>query len=78
MVQKYLAFAFATPVQFFAGAQFYRGFWHALKRRSGNMDTLIAIGTSAAYFYSRGRDVRPVAASRSRSSTRPRRCSSRS
>lgn len=52
MVGKYLAFALATPVQFYAGAQFYRGFWHALKRRSGNMDTLIAIGTSAAYFYS--------------------------
>jgi len=52
MVQKYIAFAFATPVQFWAGAQFYRGFWHALKRRTGNMDTLIAIGTSAAYFYS--------------------------
>ena len=52
MVQKYLAFAFATPVQFYAGAQFYRGFFHALKRRTGNMDTLIAIGTSAAYFYS--------------------------
>ncbi len=52
MVAKYLAFAFATPVQFYAGAQFYRGFWHALKRRTGNMDTLIAIGTSAAYFYS--------------------------
>lgn len=52
MVLKYIAFAFATPVQFWAGAQFYRGFWHALKRRRGNMDTLIAIGTSAAYFYS--------------------------
>jgi Cu+-exporting ATPase len=52
MVQKYLAFALATPVQFYAGAQFYRGFYHALKRRMGNMDTLIAIGTSAAYFYS--------------------------
>ncbi|MDO8987774.1 MAG: heavy metal translocating P-type ATPase, partial [Coriobacteriia bacterium] len=52
MVLKYVAFALATPVQFYAGAQFYRGFWHALKRRSGNMDTLIAIGTSAAYFYS--------------------------
>ncbi|MFA5844634.1 MAG: heavy metal translocating P-type ATPase, partial [Coriobacteriia bacterium] len=52
MIGKYLAFALATPVQFIAGAQFYRGFWHALKRRSGNMDTLIAIGTSAAYFYS--------------------------
>jgi P-type Cu+ transporter len=52
MVQKYLAFLLITPVQFYAGARFYRGFWHALKRRSGNMDTLIAIGTSAAYFYS--------------------------
>jgi Cu+-exporting ATPase len=52
MVGKYLAFALATPVQFYAGAQFYKGFWHALKRRTGNMDTLIAIGTSAAYFYS--------------------------
>ncbi|NTW28227.1 MAG: copper-translocating P-type ATPase [Coriobacteriia bacterium] len=52
MAQKYLAFILATPVQFYAGAQFYRGFWYALKRRSGNMDTLIAIGTSAAYFYS--------------------------
>jgi Cu+-exporting ATPase len=52
MVGKWLAFAFSTPVQFVAGAQFYRGFWHALKRRTGNMDTLIAIGTSAAYFYS--------------------------
>jgi len=52
MVQKYLAFLLITPVQFYAGARFYRGFWHALKRRSGNMDTLICIGTSAAYFYS--------------------------
>jgi Cu+-exporting ATPase len=52
MVGRYLAFALVTPVQVVAGAQFYRGFWHALKRRSGNMDTLIAIGTSAAYFYS--------------------------
>ena len=52
MVMKYLAFILATPVQFWAGAQFYRGFWHAIKRRTGNMDTLIAIGTSAACFYS--------------------------
>jgi Cu+-exporting ATPase len=52
MVLKYIAFALITPVQFYAGAQFYKGFWHALKRRTGNMDTLIAIGTSAAYFYS--------------------------
>jgi len=52
MVNKYLGFILTTPVQFIAGAQFYRGFWHAIKRRAGNMDTLIAIGTSAAYFYS--------------------------
>jgi len=51
-VSKYLLFILVTPVQFIAGWQFYRGFWHALKRRSGNMDTLIALGTSAAYFYS--------------------------
>jgi len=49
---KYLGFALATPVQFIAGAQFYRGFYHALKRRTGNMDTLVAIGTGAAYLYS--------------------------
>jgi len=52
MVQKYMAFILSTPVQFIAGARFYRGFWHAIKNRTGNMDTLIAIGTSAAYFYS--------------------------
>ncbi len=52
MVMKYIAFALATPVQIVAGAQFYKGFWHAIKRGSGNMDTLIAIGTSSAYFYS--------------------------
>jgi Cu+-exporting ATPase len=52
LVGKYIMFLLATPVQFVVGAQFYRGMWHALKRRSGNMDTLIAIGTSAAYFYS--------------------------
>ncbi|MBN2248323.1 MAG: heavy metal translocating P-type ATPase [Coriobacteriia bacterium] len=52
MVFKYISFALATPVQLIAGAQFYRGFWHALERRTGNMDTLVAIGTSSAYFYS--------------------------
>jgi Cu+-exporting ATPase len=52
MVFKYIGLVLSTPVQFIAGAQFYRGFYHAIKRRSGNMDTLIAIGTSSAYFYS--------------------------
>ena len=52
MVSKYLMFLLATPVQFIAGARFYKGAWHAIKRRTGNMDLLVAIGTSAAYFYS--------------------------
>lgn len=42
----------ATAVQFSAGLIFYRGAWSALKNRSTNMDTLVALGTSAAYFYS--------------------------
>ena len=52
MVGKYVMFLLATPVQFVAGARFYKGAWHAIKNRAGNMDLLIAIGTSAAYFYS--------------------------
>jgi len=42
----------ATPVQFIAGAGFYKGMWSALKLHTFNMDSLIAIGTSTAYFYS--------------------------
>lgn len=42
----------ATAVQFSAGATFYRGSWYALKNKSANMDVLVALGTSAAYFYS--------------------------
>ncbi|MDP2907642.1 MAG: heavy metal translocating P-type ATPase, partial [Nanoarchaeota archaeon] len=42
----------ATPVQFYIGAQFYKGAWGALKNKTSGMDTLIAMGTSAAYFYS--------------------------
>ena len=39
----------ATPVQFWLGARFYRAGWKALMARTGNMDLLVAIGTSAAY-----------------------------
>jgi Cu+-exporting ATPase len=39
----------ATPVQFWLGARFYRAGWRALKARTGNMDLLVALGTSAAY-----------------------------
>jgi Cu+-exporting ATPase len=42
----------ATPVQFWAGGRFYRGFFKALKHGTADMNTLIAVGTSAAYFYS--------------------------
>lgn len=42
----------ATPVQFFVGAQYYIGAYKALRNRSANMDVLIAMGSSAAYFYS--------------------------
>lgn len=42
----------ATPVQFYIGKQFYVGAYTALRNKSANMDVLIALGTSAAYFYS--------------------------
>jgi Cu+-exporting ATPase len=44
--------ALATPVQFWAGWPFYAGTWTALKHRAADMNTLIAVGTSAAYLYS--------------------------
>ena len=50
--EGYILWALATPVQFIAGFQFYKGAWAALKNKSANMDSLIAMGTSAAYFYS--------------------------
>ena len=49
---KYLLWALATPVQFWAGWHFYKGLWAGLKHKTANMNTLIAVGTSAAYFYS--------------------------
>ena len=45
-------FALATPVQFWAGWQFYRGAWGGLQHGYADMNTLIAVGTSAAYFFS--------------------------
>ena len=49
---EYLLWALATPVQFWAGWRFYKGAWGALKHRTTDMNTLIAVGTSAAYLYS--------------------------
>lgn len=50
--QMYLMWIFATPVQFVIGWPIYRSAFIALKGKSANMDTLIVLGTSAAYFYS--------------------------
>jgi P-type Cu+ transporter len=49
MLPAWLQFALATPVQFILGARFYRAGWHALKAGTGNMDLLVAIGTSAGW-----------------------------
>jgi Cu+-exporting ATPase len=45
----WLQLSLATPVQFGLGARFYRSGWKALKARAGNMDLLVALGTSAGY-----------------------------
>jgi Cu+-exporting ATPase len=49
---NFLLWALATPVQFWAGWRFYKGAWGALKHRTSDMNTLIAVGSSAAYIYS--------------------------
>jgi len=49
MLPGWVQCVLATPIQFWLGARFYRAGWHALKAGSGNMDLLVAIGTSAAY-----------------------------
>jgi Cu+-exporting ATPase len=51
-LSKYVLLALATPVQFYVGRQFYRGTWKSIKLRTAGMDALIAMGSSAAYFYS--------------------------
>ena len=49
MLPGALQFALATPVQFYFGARFYKAGWKAARAGSGNMDLLVALGTSAAY-----------------------------
>ncbi len=49
MLPAWVQFLLATPVQFYLGARFYRAGWNALMARTGNMDLLVALGTSAAY-----------------------------
>jgi len=52
LLPPWLEFLLATPVQFIIGARFYKGAWLSLKNFTTNMDVLIALGSSAAYFYS--------------------------
>ncbi|MDR3428135.1 heavy metal translocating P-type ATPase [Silvimonas sp.] len=52
MIPRSLQWLLATPVQFWFGWRFYRGAWHTLKGGGANMDVLIALGTSVAYFFS--------------------------
>jgi Cu+-exporting ATPase len=49
MLNGWAQLALATPVQFWLGARFYRAGWKAVLAKSGNMDLLVALGTSAAY-----------------------------
>src|SRR6187200_1956724 len=49
---NYIMLTLATPLQFWIGWRFYRGLWDGIKARASNMDTLIAVGTTAAYLYS--------------------------
>jgi len=49
MLPGWVQWLLATPVQFWLGARFYRAGWKALRARTGNMDLLVALGTSAAY-----------------------------
>jgi Cu+-exporting ATPase len=49
MLPAWLQFVLATPVQFILGARFYKAGWHALKALTGNMDLLVAIGTTAGW-----------------------------
>lgn len=52
LMNPWMQMSLATPVQFIIGKQFYLGAYKALKNKSANMDVLVALGTSAAYFYS--------------------------
>ena len=52
LIPRWLQFALATPAQFWVGSRFYVGAWYSLKSGSGNMDLLVALGTSMAWLFS--------------------------
>ncbi len=51
-IRNYILLTLATPVQFYAGLRYYRGTYWALRNRRANMDTLVVMGTTAAWLYS--------------------------
>ncbi|MFP4475804.1 MAG: heavy metal translocating P-type ATPase [Desulfatibacillaceae bacterium] len=57
---NWLFFALATPVQFYTGWDYYTGAFKSLRNRTANMDVLVAMGSSVAYFYSLGVMLFPV------------------
>ncbi len=58
--RNYILLAMATPVQFYAGLRYYRGTYWAIRNRRANMDTLVVIGTTAAWAYSLLSTVAPT------------------
>ncbi|CAM3984766.1 MULTISPECIES: heavy metal translocating P-type ATPase [Bacillus cereus group] len=63
LMNPWVQLALATPVQFIIGGQFYVGAYKALRNKSANMDVLVALGTSAAYFYSVYLSIRSIGSS---------------
>ncbi|WP_243355713.1 heavy metal translocating P-type ATPase [Bacillus litorisediminis] len=59
-MNPWVQMALATPVQFVIGKQFYVGAYKALRNKSANMDVLVALGTSAAYFYSVYKSIKSI------------------
>ncbi|MFC4183141.1 heavy metal translocating P-type ATPase [Saccharococcus thermophilus] len=60
LMNPWVQLLFATPVQFYVGGPFYVGAYRALRNKSANMDVLVALGTSAAYFYSLAEAVKTI------------------
>ncbi|MEH7437064.1 heavy metal translocating P-type ATPase [Neobacillus drentensis] len=60
MMNPWFQLLLATPVQFYIGGPFYIGAYKAIKNKSANMDVLVALGTSAAYFYSLAEGIKTI------------------
>lgn len=63
-MNPWVQLALATPVQFIIGKQFYVGAYKALRHKSANMDVLVVLGTSAAYFYSIYKSIESISSHR--------------